>query len=798
MKIPLSLIKKFIEISLPPQEIANLLTLAGIEVDKIENEQLSFSHVVVGQIISVEKHPGADKLVLTQVHDGKEPLSIVCGASNCKKGMKVALAKVGSSLTDENGKNWKIKKTNIRGVDSWGMLCSKKELGLAETAEGILELPEEFSLGDDLSSLLQDPVFDISLTPNLGHCASALGIARELAAITDKPLLPLPSTSFEEKTAVCNEKISVLLEAKKGCLRYACRLMEDVQAATTPFWLKQALENSGLRSLHPVVDVMNYLMLAYGHPLHAFDYDKIEGGKIFVENNQEVRSVEGLDGKEYILPLDTLLISDQKKPLAIAGILGLKNSAIEPNSKNILIEAAHFDPLSIRKSCKALALKTESSFRFERGSDIEMIPTILNQAVSLIHSLCKAKAGSRTIDIYPKKVHPPEIHFRTKKANEFLGTKLSPSEMENIFRRLQMTTKQDLDLIVSPPTYRNDIKAEIDLFEEIARIYGYNNIEKRRPLFPSSTTPPSPLYLFEKKIRKNLCSQGMQELITSDLISPKLASMCEEMHFAKGSLISTLHSKSADFSIVRPSLLPSLLQVVQFNLDHQRESICGFEIGKVHWKDQLCFIEESSLSLILVGKHSPHHWGEKARNVDFYDIKGILENLFSFLGISSISFVHSLLSFLHPERQVDIHINKEKVGVVGEVHPSLLNRCDIKEKVYFAEINTRLLLEAKKEDVRFHEIPLFPSSERDWTFVLPTECSYSKIKEFVDKLQSPLLENCFLLDLYEDPASLQKKLTLRFIYRNSERTITLEEVEREHETLMNNLSNLLKNSCTNP
>jgi phenylalanyl-tRNA synthetase beta chain len=791
MKIPLSLIKEFIDLHLSPQEIADLLTLAGIEVDKIEHQEPSFSQVVVGKIISVDKHPNADKLVLVQVDDGSEILPIVCGASNCRKGMKVALAKIGSSLFDENGKKWTIKKSTLRSVDSFGMLCSAKELQLSSNLEGILELPEEFALGQQLSSLIWDPVFEISLTPNLGHCASGLGIARELSAITGKSLYPKATHSLEENGSSIRENISVSLDAKKECLRYCCRMMEGLQESSSPFWLKQTLENSGYRSIHPVVDVMNYLMIAYGHPLHAFDFDKISGKKIHIHSNLEIQIVQGLDEKEYTLPQQSLLISDTQKPIAIAGILGLENSSVHASTRNILIEAAFFDPISIRKSCKALNIKTESSFRFERGTDIDCLPLVLDKAVSLIHLICKGTIAKGMIDLYPEKICTHPIRFRSKRANQLLGTELSSGEMENIFHRLQMSTKIDRDLLVVPPSYRNDIKTEIDLIEEIARIYGYNNIGKKAPFFASSKIPDSPIYLLEKEIKKHLCAAGLQEFITSDLISPKLASLCQEMHFAKEGLIEVLHSKSADFSILRPSFLPSLLQVVQFNLDHQRESLLGFEVGKVHFKNKDRFIEEPVVSLILCGKRASCFWKEKPKEMDFYTLKGLLENLFSALGFSPTLFEPSNFPFLHPQRQAKILFGKAEMGVIGEVHPSSLAKLGIEEKVYFAEVNLRSLLEAKKTEVRFHEMPSFPASQRDWTLSLPQEFSYSTIVEQMKKISSPLLERFYLLDLYEDPISSQKKFTLRFIYRDKEKTITMEEVEKEHEKLMKDFSSLL-------
>ncbi len=782
MKIALSLIKEFISIDLSAQEIAQKLTLAGIEVENIENENPSFTNVVVAKVEEVEKHPKADKLTIAKVNDGKEIFQVVCGAPNCKKGMITAFAKIGATLTTEDKKNFEIKKAKLRDVESFGMLCSAEELNISYSSEGILDLPQDIEIGKDLSELFCDPIFDISLTPNLGHCMSALGIARELAAILDIKV-KYPTFPDVKVSKQIQDKITINIEDIR-CKRYACSIVENVKIGPSPFWLTNILESSGIRSINNVVDIINYIMLKYGQPMHAFDLNKIENNKIRISSNKDAFIFEGLDGIERTIPKNSINIYDDKKVIAIAGIMGSNNSSVDDATKNILIEAAYFDDISVGKTSRALALRTESSLRFEKGIDPNMIPIALQLAASLIQEICQGTVIKGIVDEKEGEFLPKKISCRLEKTNKVLGSSFSISEIESLFKRLEFSilSSDENQVLVEVPTYRNDISKEIDLIEEVIRIYGYNNLPKHKAKYSSSNISPAPSYLFEKDIKAFLRSQGLQEFITSDLISPDLANVTQEMNFRADSFIHVKHSKSIEQSVLRPSLLSNLLQIVKFNHDHKSFNIAGYEVGRIYFKKQNDFIEQNVVSIVLSGSQHPLFWGKKLHEVSFFDLKGILENIFEACGIKKSLFKSSNHPVFHPGRQANIIINNIDIGVIGEVHPFVLSSFDIKKRVLFAEINLNFLLENKKEKFKFAEYSLFPSSERDLTITLKENVPISSIFKIIEENKSNLLEHCFLLDLYKATLD-EKNVTFRFVYRDKSKTICFEDVEKEHKKI---------------
>jgi phenylalanyl-tRNA synthetase beta chain len=795
MKISLTFLKKYIDIDdISPADISHILTLAGIEVENIENESPSFSHVISAIIEEVAPHPKADKLKLATIFDGRERFQVVCGAPNCRKGLKTAFAPIGATLTMENKKS-QIKKCKIKEVDSFGMLCSQKELKVGANSSEIIELADDIPLGIDLSKVLIDPVFDISLTPNLGHCLSAIGIARELAALTSKKV-KYPDISFEEVKEISTHKnLDVEIVDKTSCLRYSALYIENVEIAPSPSWLKKILESSSIRPINNIVDIMNFVMLETGQPLHSFDFDKLEKQKISILSLKKEEKFLGLDGLERILPKNSLVIKDSEKTVAIAGILGGENSAVGDSTKNLIIESALFHPLSIRKASHALSLRTESSLRFEKGIDPNGTLFALKRCAHLIKLVSPScRIGSDFIDMKEKEFRKLKVSCRLSRTNKILGTKLSLNEAENLLNRLEMDTKKSSeDLIeVEVPTYRNDVKTEIDLIEEIARIFGYNNLEKKSPRFTSSSTLNAPLYTFETSMKKLLIAQGLQEFITSDLISPKLSKMVEEKSLPKSALIEVLHAKSEEHSQLRSSFLPSFLQVIKHNHDHKNFNIHAFEIGKVHFKKDGELVEQPTVALVLSGKNRSHHWKEKPRDVDFYDLKGIVENIFEKLKIKDWSVQKSSHPSFHPGRQANIFIGDTHIGVMGEIHPSLLSEMDIKRNVLIAELNNYFLMKYQKLLIKYLELPEYPSSERDWTITIGESVNIASI---LKKISSNILEELFILDVYQDPklSSDQKNVTLRFVYRDKNKTISFEEVENEHQKIINEITKELKN-----
>lgn len=782
MKVPLSWLKEYLSFSLTPEELAHVLTLAGMEVESIDTTPLKFSGVVVGLVLETSKHPTADRLCIAKVSDGKEEFQIVCGAPNCRAGLKTAFAKIGASLTEADGKTFKIKKGKLRDVESFGMLCAADELGLG-SGDGIMELTEEFEVGTDLTRYYSDVILDVSLTPNLGHCMSILGIARDLSAHLDTPLTKKEFTLNEEGDSI-EKLIAVHLIDKKQCPRYACRAVMGVQIGESPGWLKKKVEACGVRSINNAVDVGNLVMLELGQPLHMFDYDKIDNKEIFVTAQTDYKEIETLDDAKRLIPLESLLICDATKPLAFAGVMGGKSSAVTENSTNIIIEAAYFTPQSIRKTAKLIGLKSDSSQRFEKGIDPNNVIAALNYAAYLLQKVAGGKVAKGVVDQKSHEFTEKKINCRTDRANSIIGTNLSTGEITGLLGRLGIHPVEEKlhEQLMSIPTYRNDISIEIDLIEEIARIYGYNNIPKQAPKHISSTILNSPLYELEKVARRRLIGEGLQELMTCDLISPSQAEMSLEHAMNKDALITVMNSHSIEQSVLRATLLPGLMQSIKYNWDHGNPNIAGFEVGRVHFKEKENYFEPSTAGIILSGKKSPYHWDPKPTEFDFFDLKGIVENFFSGLKIEDIKFGISHLHNFHPGRQASIMKGDTLLGILGEVHPAHVAKLDVPQRIFFAEINLNELIPFLSKEWKVSDLAQFPGSERDWTITLNDDVTIGTILSAIRRAPSRLLEKVILLDLYksEQIGKDKKNATFRFFYRDTEKTIALETVEKEH------------------
>jgi phenylalanyl-tRNA synthetase beta chain len=727
-------------------------------------------------------------LTIAKVSDGKEEFQVVCGAANCRAGMKTAFAKIGASLTDEEGKSFKIKKGKLRDVESYGMLCSATELGIAADGDGIMDLSEEFETGKDLGSYYSDVILDVSLTPNLGHCMSIYGLARELSAILDLPLKK-PAFHLIEEGQMLDQMVQVQLIDKKQCLRYACRAVCGIQVGPSPDWLKKKVEACGVRSINNVVDIGNLIMLEFGQPLHMFDYDHIEGKKILIISQTEHKELQTLDDVIRPIPPESLLICDTIKPLAFAGVMGGKSSAVTEQTVNVLIEAACFTPQAIRKTARIIGLKSDSSQRFEKGIDSSHVVEALNYSAYLLQKVAGGKVATGLIDLKAHEFVEKKIACRVEKVNRLIGTHLSSGEIAGLLRRLGMKILEENihQLLVSVPTYRNDISIEVDLIEEIARIYGYNNIPKSLPSHISSTIAHAPLYLLEKQARHHLLAEGLQELMTCDLISPSQAAMTMENSMDKEAIISVLHSHSIDQSVLRTTLLPGLLQVVKYNFDHGNPDIAGFELGRIHFKEKGQYLEPSTIGIVLSGKRAPYHWDPKPQDFDFFDLKGIVENFLAGFKIDAVEFEVSHLHNFHPGRQAKIKKGQSVIGVIGEVHPGHVAKIDIPQRVYFAEINLNELLPLLPKQLKVSDLAQFPGSQRDWTLCVDIDLPSDAILSAVRAVPSRLLEKVMLLDLYksEQIGKDKKNATFRFFYRDIEKTIAFETVEREHARITN-------------
>jgi phenylalanyl-tRNA synthetase beta chain len=779
LKLPLSWLNEQIRLTQSPADIARMLTMAGLEVEDLENVEPAFQGVVVGRVLCVERHPNADKLCIAQVSDGKEERQVVCGAPNCRQGLLVAWAKPGAQLKDMT-----IKVAKLRGMESHGMLCAADELGLSGDQNGIMELSDRYQVGQDFAQSLADWRYTIGLTPNLGHCSSVVGVARELAALLDIPYKPSTATIEQESATTTQSEVAVTVLDRTKCPIYCCRIVKGVKVGPSPDWLVQRLELCGIRSVNNVVDATNYVLLEFGHPLHAFDFDKLAGHEIVVRCANGGEKITTLDGKTRPLNSEILMICDRDRPVAVAGVMGGVDTEVRDETVNLLIESAYFQPTAVRRSSKALGLQTDASRRFERGTDPNGVVNALNRVTRLIVDLAGGEVTRGVIDVRAEDFAEKAIVCRVSRVNALLGQHFAVGEIENVFKRLGFAYTWDRKdaFTVSVPTYRNDLQAEIDLIEEVARIYGYDNIEKVAGYYQASHLPHAPIFLFERKVRQRLLEAGLQEFLTCDLIGPALLEQVGDHPQTDGEAIRVTNPTSVDQSILRRSLVPGLLQVVKFNVDHHNPNIAAFEIGRRHFKQGEFFKEESMVAIVLAGKGRPQHWERKPARVDFFDLKGVVEDFFTDLGYRGIKFAANASPSYHPGRQAALWIDSTEVGVIGEVHPAILARLDVKEPVYVAELNLHALFKCKRDTVRMRELAQYPGSERDWTLTLPVTLPFETVLQSLDETPSPLLESVQLIDIYrgESVPEGHHNLTFRFFYRDRSKTLQQETVDAEH------------------
>ena len=790
MRVPLSWLTDYINLDgMDAEAIADALTMAGLEVDGIDEIQAPFSGVVVAKVKATEPHPDAERLCQATVTDGTDDYHVVCGAPNCREGLVTAFAKLGGRLEGEDGKVFKIKKSKIRGIESQGMLCSAVELGMGTDADGIIELAADETLGADFGARMGETVFDVSLTPNLAHCMSMFGAARELAAVTGRPLNVI-ATPVEEASEDVNAAATVTVDDVEGCPRYACRVIKGLTVGPSPGWMQKHLENAGIRSINNIVDVTNYVLLEMGHPLHAFDYDKLDGHRIVVRKAEDGERFTTLDDQEQVLKEGDLLICDGKRPVAIAGVMGGQNSEVGDSTVNVLLESAYFDPRRIRRTGRRLGLLTESSARFERGADPSNVITALDRAAELLRTLGGGTICAGAIDAADREFAPKALPVRLSRIRTLLGVDLVQGEVKDVFDRLGFGSEwiDDDTLNVQVPTYRGDVSIEVDLIEEVARIYGYDNIPRVIGAARSSTLPNAPVFTFEREIRSRLIALGLQEFLTSDLVSPSMAKVVTGGVIKDENLITVQNPTSVDQSVLRPSLCPGLLESVRHNVNHQVKDIAAFEIGRTYLTIDGKRAEQSMAGIVLTGRPAPRHWSSHADEADFYTLKGVVEDLLAGLGMqdkAAARFEASSLRIFHTGRQAAIFAGDIELGVVGEIHPGCQRQLDVGQRIYYAELNLYDLMKVRAGKAQMRPIPAFPASDRDWTVTLRHDVPVAEVLEVIAGGKAGLLEAVDVLDVYQsDKLGRDKKnVTFRFRYRNQKKTLAQEAVDRQHATV---------------
>ncbi|MDN3648943.1 phenylalanine--tRNA ligase subunit beta [Reinekea marina] len=781
MKISEKWLRQWVNPAITAQDMMDQITMAGLEVDGFEPVAENFSGVVVGEILTAKQHPNADKLQVCEVSNGSETVQVVCGAPNARAGLKVAFAQVGAVLPGD----FIIKKAKLRQEESNGMLCSEKELGLSESHDGIMELAADAPLGEDLRTYfdLDDIAIDIDLTPNRADCLSIAGIAREVGVLND---IAVEAPSIEAVKPSHNEVFEVELADGKGCPRYVGRVLNDVDvSATTPLWMVEKLRRGGIRSIDPVVDVTNYVMLELGQPMHGFDLDQLNG-KIVVRKAQKGEKITLLDGQEMTLTPDILVIADETGPLAMAGIMGGENSGVSASTKRVFLESAFFAPIEIAGKARANGLHTDSSHRFERGVDYSGQERAVERATALLVDICGAKPGPLVVREDTSNVPAAaEIELHSDTVTSSLGMALEDSVIKQILIGLgfELVSEKAGYWKVKAPTWRFDMAIQADLIEEIARIYGYNKLPVTAP-----TAALKPQGKKEQQVDTNalvdrMVSLGYQEAITYSFVEPDM----QKAMFPKLESIALANPISADMAVMRVSLWPGLLKAAQHNLNRQADRIRLIETGQRFIQEEKGLEQIDMLSGVVSGSRLAKGWYENGELVDFYDVKGDLEQLLSAIKGVSFDFVPGTHSALHPGQCARIEREGKLVGYVGALHPSLAKQFGIKQSVFLFELRLDRTLTAELPE--FTPLSKFPSTTRDLAVVVDEESPVEDVLSSVREMAGEDLISLNLFDIYRGKGidSKRKSLAMGLTWQHPSRTLTDEEINRFMESIINTL-----------
>ncbi|KUK90371.1 MAG: Phenylalanyl-tRNA synthetase subunit beta [Marinimicrobia bacterium 46_43] len=787
MKVDLNWLQDYVDIDRPLEEICNLLTEAGLECRIVESGPRVPEGVIVGEVISVENHPNADKLSVCFVNTGeKEPAQIVCGAPNVAAGQKVPVAMVGTSLTPD----FTLKKAKIRGVTSNGMICAEDELGLSEDHSGIMVLDESCEIGKPLNNYLPKTVIlDIDLTANRPDCMSHIGVAREVAALTGKSL-KIPDITHQETGPDIHSLAQVVVLASDGCPRYTARVIRNVNIGPSPDWLKKRIEAIGLRPVNNVVDASNYVLHETGHPLHTFDYDKLAEHRIIVRYAEEGETFETLDHKERTLSRNVLLICDGKKPVAMAGVMGGLDSEISDNTVNVLIESAYFDPPTIRKGSKQQLLSTDSSKRFERGTDPNANCVYAqDRLASLILELAGGNCAKGMIDVYPKKIEPLPITMRFDRLKKITSLDISPETCRTIFESLDISVQSmdDQTINVLAPTFRPDLEREIDLIEEIVRIYGLNKIQANSRLQFSMSETVDPLNPFLNRIREIFVGFGFHEAISNSLVSQDMAN-AGIWGYAPVPLMNPL---SIDMNYLRTDLIQPLLHNLKLNAARKRQHVRLFEIGRVMEKDPLSETtvrEHQNLGVIMCSDMWDLHWLRSPAPADFFFGKGMLMRFLDNMGITDISLNNT---DFHPDPYrifMDITSGKIQIGKIGEYQPEFLNKYQLEYPVVILELKLDVIFELRKEVFKYKPVSPFPSMTRDISIVVDKNMESETLMKEIHQKGSKFLKDVVVYDQFMDDRKLtpgKKALSYRLWFQSDERTLEDQDVDRIMEKIFN-------------
>jgi phenylalanyl-tRNA synthetase beta chain len=788
MKVPIKWLKDYVDMVTSPAELANRLMMSGNEVKAVLSAGDSWENVVVGQVTAINPHPNADKLRLATVETGQGQETVVCGAWNFVTGDKIVFASIGAVLTDgHNGGTLRLKPAKIRGVESRGMICSEMELGISQEHSGILILPADAPVGMPLKEYLGDTVIDLDVTPNRPDCLSIIGIAREAAALTNQNV-HIPETVYNETETLVSSKIEVEIQAADLCPRYCASLITGIKIGPSPKWMQDRLTACGLRAINNIVDISNYVMLEYGQPLHTFDYDRISGHKIIVRRARENEILMSLDGVERKLNPDMLVIADAEKAVALAGVMGGANSEVNVETRNILLEAASFKATNIHATGDGLGLPSESRYRFERGIAAALTIPALRRATQLIADLGAGQVAKGWLDVYPGQKPVKTIKLSPVTLRRLLGFTFSLEQilysLQSLGFECQLTAAAN-EIEVTAPYWRSDINIEVDLIEEVARIQGYDKIPNTLLAEPLPQVNPDPILKLKDNVRSGLTANGFSEVLNFSLVGQDLLKKLTADNQSPGlEPLRVANPMTADMEFLRTSLRGTLLNAFAANRRFQEGSIRLFELGKIYLRREKELPDErETLCAVMGGLRYDRSWQNQDEVIDFFDAKGTLEGLLLRLGLSA-TFEKSQDNGLHPNKQADIYLNKQKVGTLGELHPKVALAFEIKEPIYLIEFDLKCMVQFASADRVYHQVGRFPSTTRDLALIVGIEVTHQQIQKLIQSFE--LVELVEIFDVYSGgqvPAG-KKSLAYRVSYRSPSHTLTDEEVIRVQQQIL--------------
>jgi len=779
-------------VALPPSvdELARKLTAAGLEIEGLERPAEGLRGVVVAQIKESVQHPNADKLSVTKVDMGGTALvQVVCGAKNYKVGDKVPLATVGTKLP--NG--MEIKQAALRGVDSAGMLCSSKELGLSEESSGLLILPAETQVGLLIAEAvgLDDVVLEVNVTPNRPDALSHLGVAREVGVVTGAAL-KVPQPKPAESGTPAAEQVKVRVEAPERCPRYVARVVENVTIQPSPQWMQDRLKACGVRAINNVVDVTNYVNLEYGQPLHAFDLDKLGGQQIVVRTAGKGEKLTTLDGKERTLDADDLVIADGNQAQALAGVMGGGDSEVTPGTKRLVLESANFQGSGVRRTAKRHVLHTEASHRFERGADLDAVVPAIDRAAQLIAELSGGTVAPGRVDVYPAPRPQRKVTLRFARVEKVLGVAVAEPEVRRIlaalgFKAVEEGTGQ---VTYEVPRARVDVEREEDLLEEVARVFGYDNIPAKLPRGLAELAPEPAHAEAERRMRAALAGAGLDEVVNYSFVAPKSL----EVLGMKEQPVALLNPLSAEQSVMRTSLLPGLLENLSRSVRHQVESVALYETGRAYFRDaeggqgqRPAAREVPRVGGLVWGLRGGRSWTQKDARADFYDAKGAVEGVLGALRVEGVTFSPAEHPAYHPRACAQVKTADGTVlGHVGELHPRVVKVLGLPEGVFCFELDTEPLYAAARLVPAYQALPRFPAVLRDLAVVVPVELANDEVRRVILEVGQPLVEDAQVFDVYTGKPipEGQKNLAYALRYRSAERTLTDVEVSEAHQRIV--------------